>query len=80
MSKVEVATRLTLRDLLSTAIIGEVEIINECNETLLATRATVSVVPLSKVLSDELLDREIITYGSENGETIFKVKGMEDAE
>lgn len=76
----EEASPLTLRDLLSTAIIGEVEIINECNETLLATRATVSVVPLSKVLSDELLDREIITYGSENGETIFKVKGMEDAE
>ena len=75
MSKVEVAEPLTLRDLLSTAIIGQVTIINECNEVLLATKNTaLNVVPFYKVLNVELLDREIITYGAEDGEAIFKVK------
>lgn len=81
MSKVEVAKPLTLRDLLSTAVVCEVTILNECNEILLATKNTaLNVVTLDKVLSDELLDREIISYGAENNEAIFKVKGVEDAE
>ena len=74
--------KLTLRDMLGmNKIMGDVEIINECNETLV-TLAYVedNVCPLEAVLSDELLDRPIITFGTRDNRMLFKLVGMEDAE
>lgn len=75
-------TILTLGDMLASipGLIGDVEIINECNETLLtASYVEDNVCPLFKVLSKELLDRKIINYGVRDGRALFKVEGVEDA-
>ena len=75
-------SKLTLRDMLSmNRIIGDVEIINECNETLI-TLAYVedNVCPLERVLSTELLDRPIVSFGTRDNRMLFKVSGVDDAE
>lgn len=79
---VEDAKLLRLRDIVSqTRMMGDVEIINECNETLLTLSYTEdNVCSLDKVLSQELLDRAIINYGVRDGRTLFKLAGVEDAE
>jgi hypothetical protein len=60
---------------------GDVEIINECNETLLvATDVDENVCGLEKLLSDELLDREVLSSGSRDNCLIIKISGVEDAE
>ncbi len=73
---------LTLGDMLDMVpIVGDVEITNECNETLLvAGYVDMNVCPLTDVLSDRLLGRKLLSYGSVDGRTLFKVEGMEDAE
>ena len=75
-------TVLTLGDMLANipGLLGDVELINECNETLLiASYVEDNVCPLFKVLSKELLDRKIINYGVRDGRALFKVEGVEDA-
>ncbi len=75
-------SKLTLRDMLSmNRIIGDVEIINECNETLV-TLAYVedNVCPLERVLAVELLDRPIVSFGTRDNRMLFKVAGVDDAE
>ena len=57
-------------------------IINECNELLIEIAdANRFVAPVAKMLSPELLERQVVNFGmdSENRLVIF-VKGMEDAE
>lgn len=80
--RVEVATALTLGDMFGmTQLMGDVEIINECNETLIiASYVEDNVVSLDKVLSHDLLNRELMSYGVRDNRAVFKVKGMEDAE
>ena len=72
----------TLREMLGrqTKITGDVEILNECNETLVRLVDTEAYVcPITNVLSDELLDRAVIEYGCNNAIT-FVVEGVDDAE
>ena len=80
--QISVATTPTLGDMLSaTSVVGDIEIINECNETLLIiSYVEDNVCPLTKVLDNQLLERELVYFGTRDGRTIFKVKGMEDAE
>ena len=72
----------TLREALSYyRLEGDVEIINECNETLLvATDVDENVCGLDKLLSDELLDREVLSSGSRDNRLMIKISGVEDAE
>ena len=81
-SELEVATPLTLGDMLNHAkVVGDVEIINECNETLLTLGYIENnVCSLNKTLNKELLERPIISFGAQDGLTLFKVEGVEDAE
>ena len=76
------ARALTLGDMLSIAeIVGDIEIINECNETLLiASYVDENVCPLTNVLSNSLLERRLISTGVRDNRTLFKVEGVEDAE
>lgn len=60
---------------------GDVEIINECNETLLmATDVDENVCGLDKILSDEVLDREVLSSGVRDNRLLIKISGVEDAE
>lgn len=72
----------TLREALSFyKIEGDVEVINECNETLfIATDVEDNVCGLDKLLSDELLDREVLSSGSRDNRLMIKISGVEDAE
>ena len=80
--KPTVATLPTLGDLLNqTKIIGDIEIINECNETLLTlSYIDDNVCSLDKTLNPELLSRPILSFGTRDNRTLFKVEGLEDAE
>ena len=80
--KVDIAKTLTLGEMLEMVqLVGDVEITNECNETLLiASMVDLNVCALTKVLDKELLERQLLSYGSIDGRTMFKVAGMEDAE
>lgn len=82
MKKKEIAKMLTLGEMLDMVqLVGDVEITNECNETLLiASLVDLNVCSLTKVLNKELLERQLLSYGSVDGRTLFKVSGMEDAE
>lgn len=82
ITKPEIATILTLRGLLDSAnIVGDIEIINECNETLLTlSYVEDNVCSLNKTLSDDLLSRPILSYGTRDGRTLFKLEGVEDAD
>jgi len=79
---VEMPGTLRLGDMLDMArLVGDIEIINECNETLLiASYVDENVCPLTKVLAKDLLAREVINYGTRDDRTLFKIKGVEDAE
>lgn len=83
-SYVEVKQRVfTLGEMLGSMsrLMGDVEIRNECNETLIsASWVDDNVVPLDRVLSDDLLSREVMFWGTQDGRTVFKVRGVEDAE
>ena len=72
----------TLREALSYyRVEGDVEIINECNETLLmATDVDENVCGLDKILSDEVLDREVLSSGVRDNRLLIKISGVEDAE
>ena len=60
---------------------GDVEIINECNETLLiATDVDENVCGLDKILSDKVLDREVLSSGVRDNRLLIKISGVEDAE
>lgn len=80
--KVNIAKTLTLGEMLGMVqLVGDVEITNECNETLLiASMVDLNVCSLTKILNEELLARDLISYGSVDGRTMFRVAGMEDAE
>ena len=80
--KPEVATILTLRDMVGNKdLMGDIEIINECNETLLTLSYTEdNVCSLDKTLADELLDRVVLNFGTRDGRTLFKIEGVEDAD
>ena len=83
MSELTKARIFTLREMLGSMsrLTGDVEILNECNETLItAVWVEDNVVPLDRVLSDSLLDREVLSYGTRDNRTIFRVRGEEDAE
>ena len=78
----EIATRLTLRDMVSAQqLIGDVEIINECNETLITLSFVEdNVCPLTNTLSNDLLDRTVLSFGTRDGRALFRLEGVEDAE
>ena len=78
----EIATALTLGDMLGmTQLMGDVEIINECNETLVVlSYVEDNVCSLENVLSPELLNRELMSYGVRDNRALFKVRGVEDAD
>ena len=60
---------------------GDVEIINECNETLLiATDVDENVCGLDKLLSDDVLNREVLSSGVRDNRLLIKISGVEDAE
>ena len=76
------AEPFTLEDLVSGRLIeGDLEIINECNETLI-TLAYVedNVCTLDKTLSRELLDRQVLKHGVRDGRMMIKIEGVEDAD
>ena len=76
------AEALTLGDLIGNReMMGDIEIMNECNETL-ATLAYVddNVCPLNKILAKELLDRAVLSFGTRDGRTVFRIEGVEDAD
>ena len=73
----------TLGDMLGGAsrVTGDIEILNECNETLLILWDTEDYVcPLTKTLDNNLLSRAVLRYGVRDGRTIFVLSGVEDAE
>ena len=81
-AKIAVAEALTLGDLIgSRPIQGDIEIINECNETLL-TLAYVedNVCFLYKTLSKDLLARQVLSQGVRDGRLLIKIEGVEDAD
>ena len=81
-AKIAVADALTLGDFIGNRLIqGNIEIINECNETLL-TLAYVenNVCFLYKTLSEDLLSRRILRYGVREGRLLIEVEGVEDAD
>ena len=70
---------LTLGDMLTDAV-GDVQIVNECNELLIACSVDLDVSSLADMLKEELLDRQIIKFWIEGNSLVVKVKGMEDAQ
>lgn len=76
------AKAMTLREILEhTPLDGDVEIINECNETLLSlTHIDNNVCSLDKVLSDDLLNRIVLGVETAPGFVSFRLEGVEDAE
>lgn len=80
----EIRSRIfTLGEMLGSLsqLMGDIEIRNECNETIIsASYVEDNVVPLDRVLSDDLLSREVLFWGTQDNRTIFKVRGVEDAE
>lgn len=80
--KIDIGGTMTLGEMLNmSSLIGDVEIINECNETLLiASYVDENVCPLSSVLAEDLLERTVLNYGTRDNRTLFKVSGVEDAE
>ena len=77
-----IATALVLRDLVGGRQIGgDIEIANECNETLITVSYVEdNVCTLDKTLSEELLDRRVINYGVRDNRMLIKLEGLEDAE
>ena len=69
---------LTLGDMLTDAV-GDVQIVNECNELLIACSVDLDVSSLADMLKEELLDRQIIKFWIEGNSLVVKVKGVEDA-
>ena len=80
-SEVIMPDLLTLGDLIGSRYIeGDIEIVNECNETLIiVSYVEDNVCPLDKTLNEELLDRRIIGQGVRDGRLFIKVEGVEDA-
>lgn len=79
--EVYVAKPMTLRDMLETNRSMTVSVVNEVNETLvMLDEIQYYVNNPTRVLRDELLDREVLSYSAEAGELVIKVKGEEDAE
>lgn len=80
--KINIGGTMTLGEMLGMSeLIGDVEIINECNETLLiASYVDENVCNLANVLSEDLLERTVLNYGTRDNRTLFKVSGVEDAE
>ena len=76
------AKAMTLREILAiTTFDGDVELINECNETLLSlTYLDNNVCSLDKLLSDNLLDRTVLGVEKFPGFISFRLEGVEDAE
>ena len=76
------AALLTLRDMVShTNLIGDVEIVNECNETLITiSYPEDNVCPLTDTLSETLLNRAVLSFGTRDGRTLFKLEGVDDAD
>lgn len=73
----------TLREMLGsqTRLVGEVEILNECNESIMRLCDVEQyVAPIANYLKDELLDREVLSYGMQFGAMTLVVRGVEDAE
>ena len=73
---------MTLRQVLGhTKLEGDVEIINECNETLvLFSNVDNNVCGLDKLLSDDMLDRKVLGVETAPGFISFRLEGVEDAE
>lgn len=69
---------LTLGDMLSDAV-GEVQIVNECNETMLICSVDPDIASLTDMLKQELLDRHVIRFWIESNSLVIKIAGMEDA-
>lgn len=80
--KINLGGTMTLGEMLDiSSLIGDIEIINECNETLLiASYVDENVCPITKVLSEELLERTVLSYGTRDNRMLFKISGVEDAE
>jgi hypothetical protein len=73
------AIEVKVRDLIVMAR-GSLEILNECQEPLVRMVDVKEwVAPIEKVLSKELLDREVVSLDSQGVLTIV-VKGVDDAE
>lgn len=70
--------RLTLGDMLSDAI-GEVQIVNECNETILICSVDPDIASLTDMLKQELLDRQVVRFWIEGNSLVIKIAGVEDA-
>lgn len=72
----------TLKALLTTYhVAGNIRIVNECMETLVAVGGGVeAVIGLDKSLSEDLLDRRVIDIYGEDGCLEIRVEGNEDAE
>lgn len=76
-----IARPFTLREMLETLNSQDVTVINEVNETLISmTEVQFYVNKPTKVLKDELLNRNVISYAASAGDLVIKVEGEEDAE
>ena len=70
--------RLTLGDMLADSV-GEVQIVNECNEVLLICSVDPDIASLTDMLKQELLDRQVVRFWIEGNSLVIKIAGMEDA-
>ena len=77
----EAATPLTLGDIVD-EFAGDIEIVNECNETLVKIVASdENVCSLKKVLCKELLNRTILKHYVLGPDLfVIKIEGVEDAD
>ena len=81
-SEAVVAESFRLKDLIGgNRIEGDIEIINECNETLLMLSFVEdNVCTLEKTLHPDLLSRKILNTGVRDGRLLIKIEGVEDAD
>ena len=76
------AEPLNLGDIVGTyELQGDIEIINECNETLITiSYIENNVCTLNKILNPELLARRVLMQGVRDGRLLIKIEGVEDAD
>lgn len=73
---------LTLREIIcsQTKVIGNIEIRNECNETLIEMDRQYPVIPIERLIHPDILAREVLSVFAIGDVLVFKVRGDDDVE
>lgn len=71
---------LTLREIIcsQTKVIGNIEIRNECNETLIEMDRQFPVISIERVIHPDILAREVLGIFAIGDVLVFKVRGDDD--